>query len=185
MDGPFLSEIAVHHFDSFRYLFDRQPASIFAASSAGEQLRQGGGRHGSPIELDGGLPIRVQQQHARLPAMSSSSGIEGERGDPWTDRKRVWWRARGGRFFLPANPCPSTKGDELPVPESSAPCRCSISFRKCVMHGRVPETSAGENLWTLAMVEASVRCSTAGPRKVAIGEVFSPALRREAGLAIA
>src|SRR5207344_560361 len=32
MEHPFLREIAVHHFDSFRYLFHRQPVSIYAAS---------------------------------------------------------------------------------------------------------------------------------------------------------
>jgi hypothetical protein len=32
MDHPFLTEIAVHHFDSFRYLFGRRPASVFALS---------------------------------------------------------------------------------------------------------------------------------------------------------
>ena len=32
MEHPFLTEIAVHHFDSFRYLFDREALAISARS---------------------------------------------------------------------------------------------------------------------------------------------------------
>ena len=40
MAHPFLSEIAVHHFDSFRYLFNRQPVSILrhVLQPAGQRL---------------------------------------------------------------------------------------------------------------------------------------------------
>jgi predicted dehydrogenase len=183
MDHPFLSEIAVHHFDSFRYLFDRRPASIFAASynPPGSSYDKEATAT-AVIELDGGLPI--QYGGSMLASRYEFQlWIEGERGDLWTDRKRVWWRARGGRFFLPCKSVPVPKGDELPYPKAGTVSLLN-QFRDAVTQGQVPETSAGDNLWTLAMVEASVLSHREG-RKVAIGEVFSPALRREAGLAIA
>lgn len=183
MDHPFLSEIAVHHFDSFRYLFDRRPASIFAASynPPGSSYDKEAAAT-AVIELEGGFPI--QYGGSMLASRYEFAlWIEGERGDLWTDRKRVWWRARGGRLFLPCKSVPVPKGDELPYPKAGTVSLLN-QFRDAVTQGRVPETSADDNLWTLAMVEASVLSHREG-RKVAIGEVLSPALKHEAGLAIA
>ena len=180
MAHPFLSEIAVHHFDSFRYLFDRRPASIFAASynPAGSSYDNEAAAT-AVIELDGGFPI--QYGGSMLSSRYEFAlWIEGERGDLWTDRKRVWWRARGGRFFLPCKSVPVPKGDELPYPKAGTVSLLN-QFRDAVLHGRAPETIAHDNLWTLAMVEASVRSHREG-RKIAIADVFSSALRHEAGL---
>jgi hypothetical protein len=74
------------------------------------------------------------------------------------------------------------KGDERPYPKAGTVSLLN-QFRDAVTRGQVPETSAADNLWTLAMVEASVRSHREG-RKVAIGEVFTPALKRQAGFAI-
>jgi predicted dehydrogenase len=183
MDHPYLTEIAVHYFDSFRYLFDRRPQSIVAIS------------HNPPgssydkesvataiIELDGGLPI--QFGGSMLSAKYEFAlWIEGEHGDLWTDRKRVWWRPRGRRFFLPCKSVSVPKGDELPYPKAGTVSLLN-QFRDAVTQGRVPETSAGDNVWTLAMVEAGILSHREG-RRVAIGEVFSPALQRQAGLTTA
>jgi predicted dehydrogenase len=54
-------------------------------------------------------------------------------------------------------------------------------FHAAVTQGRRPETSADDNLWTLAMVEASILSHAEG-RKVRIDEVFPTHLRRDAGL---
>ena len=180
MDHPFLAEIAVHHFDSFRYLFDRRPASVFAASynPPGSSYDHEAAAT-AVVELEGGFPI--QYGGSMLASRYEFAlWIEGERGDLWTDRKRVWWRARGGRFFLPCKPVPVPKGDELPYPKAGTVSLLN-QFRDAVAQGRVPETSAADNLWTLAMVEASILSHREG-RKIAISDVFSPALRQEAGL---
>jgi len=183
MDHPFLSEIAVHHYDSFRYLFGRRPQAIYALSynPPGSTYDKEAGV-AAVIELEGGLPI---QYAGTMTAARWEFGlwIEGEKGDLWTDRKRVWWRARGQRFFWPCKPVPVPKGDHLPYPKAGTVSLLN-QFRDAVIHGRIPETSADDNLWTLSMVEASI-LSHRECRKVAIGEVFSPELRRQAGLAVA
>jgi predicted dehydrogenase len=72
------------------------------------------------------------------------------------------------------------KGDELPYPKAGTVSLLN-QFRDAVRQGRTPETSADDNLWTIAMVEASISSHRQG-RRVAIDEVFDPAARREAGL---
>jgi predicted dehydrogenase len=180
MDHPFLTEIAVHHFDSFRYLFGRQPASIFALSyNLAECGYEKEAAATAVIELEGGLPIQYGGTMAAA-RWEYSLWIEGSRGDLWTDRTRVWWRPRGSRFFRPTRNVPVPKGDERPYPTAGTVSLLN-QFRDAVLHGRVPETSADDNLWTLAMVEAGIVSHREG-RKVPIADVFGPALRRQAGL---
>src|SRR5262249_13903679 len=59
MKHPFLTEIAVHHFDSFRYLFNRQPVTMFATShNPPGSGYQNGAAAEALIELEGALPIQ-------------------------------------------------------------------------------------------------------------------------------
>jgi len=180
MKHPFLSEIAVHHFDSFRYLFARQPASVFAMSynppGSGYENEAG---VTAVIELEGGLPVQYAGTMAAA-RYEFSLWIEGAKGDLWTDRRRVWWRPRGGRFFRPCRSVAVPKGDELPYPKAGTVSLLN-EFHAAVTQGRRPETSADDNLWTLAMVEASILSHAEG-RKVRIDEVFPTHLRRDAGL---
>ena len=95
MADPFLSEIAVHHFDSFRYLFNRQPVAICAASynPPGSDY-DGHAAVNALIEFDGGLPIQYSGTMVAN-RYEYSLWVEGDRGDIWTDRRRVWWRPKG------------------------------------------------------------------------------------------
>ncbi len=177
---PFLAEIAVHHFDSFRYLFRQQPASLFATSynPRGSTYDRGAAVE-ALIELDGGLPVQYAGTMVAT-RYEFSLWIEGEQGDIWTDRKRVWWRPRGRRFFRPSRLVPVPKGDEQPYPRAGTVALLN-QFREAVLHGTAPETSAEDNVWTLAMVEASI-ASDRERRRVSVDEVFPSELRRRAGL---
>jgi predicted dehydrogenase len=176
MDHPFLTEIAVHHFDSFRYLFGRRPASVFALSY---NLPDSGydkeAAVTAVIEFEGGLPVQYGGTMAAA-RYEFSLWIEGEKGDLWTDRKRVWWRPRGSRFFRPTRPVKVPKGDELAYPKGGTVSLLN-QFRDAVLHGRVPDTSADDNLWTLAMVAASIRSHREGA-KVVVGDVLESAVNR-------
>jgi predicted dehydrogenase len=180
MDHPFLVEIAVHHFDSFRYLFQRQPLAVSALSynlPRGGYEREVGAT--AIIEMDGGLPIQYGGTMAGA-RFEFALWVEGERGDLWTDRQRVWWRARGARFFRPCRSVAVARGDDLPYPNAGTVSLLN-QFRDLVQQDRTPETSGADNLWTLAMVEASVR-SHNEKRRVMIDEVLTPVLKRQAGL---
>jgi predicted dehydrogenase len=99
--------------------------------------------------------------------------VQGDKGDIWTDRKRVWWRPRGRRFFWPVRLTPVPKGDELPYPKGGTVSLLN-QFRDAVLDGRTPETAARDNLQTLAMVEAAILSHREG-RKVSIDEVLTHA----------
>jgi predicted dehydrogenase len=179
LDHPFLTEIAVHHFDSFRYLFGRQPSAIYALSyNLPESGYEKEAAVTAVIEMEGGLPIQYGGTMAAA-RWEFALWIEGENGDLWTDRNRVWWRPRGSRFFRPSRAVAVPKGDELPYPKAGTVSLLN-QFRDAVRDGRVPETSVDDNLWTLAMVEAGIR-SHREKRRIAIAEVLDPAADRQGG----
>jgi predicted dehydrogenase/predicted AlkP superfamily phosphohydrolase/phosphomutase len=179
MAQPFLSEISVHHFDSFRYLFDRQPVSmaVTAYNPIGSDYDGCAAVNGF-LELEGGFSV---QYSGTLVATryEYSLWVEGDKGDIWTDRRRVWWRPKGSRFFRPVKLVPVPKGDEERYPKAGTVSLLN-QFRDAVLIGKVPETSGEDNLWTLAMVEAGIR-STTENRKVQISEVFTPAKAPQSG----
>ena len=116
MDHPFLTEIGVHHFDSFRYLFDRRPTSVFALSQPPGSGYEKEAAAAAVIELEGGLPIQYGGTFAAARYefalwIEGSKGISGPIGNAYG----------GGRaaddFFVLASP-PVPKGDELPYPKA-------------------------------------------------------------------
>ena len=97
--------------------------------------------------------------------------IEGENGSLWTDRKRVWWRKKGWRFFLPVKLVAVPKGDELPYPRAGTTSLLN-QVRDAVLQNKEAETSGRDNFWTLAMVAAAAR-SAEQARNVSISEVVN------------
>lgn len=180
MAYPFLTEIAVHHFDSFRYLFNRQPIAIFAKSynPPGSDYAQGGAAE-ALIELEGAFPIQYSGTMVAT-RYEYSLWVEGETGELWTDRRRVWWRPKGKRAYAAVKPVPVPRGDEERYPKAGTVSLLN-QFRDALILGKKPETSGEDNIWSLAMVEASMVSVREG-RRVQIPEVFTPALQRQAGL---
>ncbi len=180
MAEPFFSEIAVHHFDSFRYLLNRQPRAVFARSY---QLPlsdyDGPAAVDAMIELEG--DVRLQYSGTMVATRYEYSlWIEGDQGDLWTDRRRVWWRAKGRRFFRPAKLVPVPKGNEARYPKGGTVSLLN-QLRDALTQEAVPETSGADNLWTLAMVDTGIRSAHEG-RRVDLDEVFPPALQEQAGV---
>src|SRR5262245_45076557 len=171
MDYPQLGEIAVHHFDSFRYLFHRNAVNIMARTfNPSGSLYRCGASTEALIEMEGNLPILyfgtlVSHRY------EYSLAIEGENGCLWTDRKRVWWRKKGARFFSPVKLVPVPKGDELPYPRAGTTSILN-QVHDAVLQNKEAETSGRDNFWTLAMVETAAR-SVEQARKVSISEMVN------------
>jgi predicted dehydrogenase len=178
IEEPFITEIAVHHFDSFRYLFDRAPVAMLA-NSYQPPLSDYRGRAAldAVIEMADGLLI---QYAGTMVATRYEFGlwVEGSDGELWTDRRRVWRRQKGRRFFRRAELVPVPAGDEARYPKGGTVSLLN-QFRDALMRGQAPETSGADNLWTLAMVEASMRSAREG-RRVEIAEVFAPEMQARA-----
>jgi predicted dehydrogenase len=171
MKYPQLQEIAVHHFDSLRSFFTRRPISVMARVwNPPWSDYQHGACTEAMIEMEGGLHIQY------LGTLTShryaySVWIEGEHGVLWTNRKLVMWRAQGRKLFWPVKRVRVPKGDDAPFPREGSISLLN-SLRDALLHGKKPETSGDDNIWTLAMVEAGKR-SVAEGRLVSIEEVLT------------
>jgi predicted dehydrogenase len=178
IEEPFITEIAVHHFDSFRYLFDREPVTMLA-NSYQPPLSDYRGRAAldAVIEMADGLLI---QYAGTMVATRYEFGlwVEGSDGELWTDRRQVWRRQKRRRFFRRAKLVPVPAGDEARYPKGGTVSLLN-QFRDALTRGQAPETSGADNLWTLAMVEASMRSAREG-RRVEIAEVFAPEMQARA-----
>jgi predicted dehydrogenase len=166
-----LQEVAIHHFDSLRYFFDSKPTSISARTWNAPWSDY---RHGSNTEalldLQG---VRVQYVGTMLShRFSFSLWIEGERGVIWTDRKYVFRRGRGSRWFRPVRWVETPPGDGAKYPKGGTTSLLNALRDACV-HGTVAETNGNDNIWTVAMVEAGKRSDREG-RVVRIDEVYGP-----------
>jgi predicted dehydrogenase len=156
---PQLVEIAVHHFDSFRYLLGLRPVRVGARSfnPPGSEYGEGAGTQ-ALLEMEGGAVI-LYAGWLSSHRYEYELRIEGEAGALWTDRKRVWWRARGSRFFRPVRVDASPDGHRYPRAGTTT---LLGQFRDAVVAGRPPETSAQDNLWTIAMMDGAIRSAHEG-----------------------
>jgi predicted dehydrogenase len=156
MPYPQLIEIAVHHFDSFRYLLARRPLSVMARSSNPPGSEYGSGAATSAlIEMEDGLTVLYSGSLCSH-RYEYALWIEGKAGSLWTDRRRVWWRGRDQRFFFPVR-LPAGRGrDGNRYPRAGTTALLN-QLRDAVLRGVVPETSGRDNIWTVAMVEAAIR----------------------------
>lgn len=179
MTQPFLTEIAVHHYDSFRYLFNRRPAAVWARTfnPEGSDYEQNAAAE-TFLELEGGVHIQYSGSFVGS-RYQYVLEISGERGDLRTDRSKVWWRPWGGKRFEVVEPVSMPEGEALRYPHAGMVSMLQ-QFNDAVSRGSVPETSGADNLWTLAMLEASIRSAESG-RYVSIDETLTPEMKMRAG----
>ena len=183
MPHPFLTEIAVHHFDSFRYLFGARPSALSAWSFnlPSSDYDHEAGAH-ALIEFPGGPSIQYSGTFVGSRYQFEMT-IDAENGDLRTDRVRVWWRPKGEKSFREVAPQPLPAGEVLRYPHAGM-ATILDQFRAAIERRAVPETHGEDNLWTLAMHEAAI-LSAEQRRKVALAEVFPPSmwLERTSGAA--
>jgi predicted dehydrogenase len=180
MEQPFLTEIAVHHFDSFRYLFGHRPRSLWAETfnPQGSDYERNAAAE-TFIEMEGGLPVQYSGSFVGS-RYEYSLWIRGELGELRTDRSKVWHRKRGESTYREVPPVAMPEGEPLRYPHAGMLSLLN-QFRAAVLEGVTPETSGADNLWTLAMFEAAIR-SSGQPGYVSIDSVLTQEMRTRAGI---
>ena len=180
MPQPFLTEIAVHHFDSFRYLFNRRPKQVWARSfnPPGSDYKQNGAVQAF-VDMEGELMIQYSGSFVGS-RYEYDLLVRGDDGELRTNRSKVWWRASGDASFEEIEQMEMPEGEELRYPEAGMFSLLS-QFRDAITSGSVPETCGADNLWTLAMYEAAIQSANSGTC-VSIDDTFTDELRANAGL---
>ena len=180
MPQPFLTEIAVHHFDSFRYLFNRRPKEVWAKSfnPPGSDYSQNGAVQAF-LDMEGELTIQYSGSFVGS-RYEYDLLVYGDAGELRTNRNTVWWRASGEASFKEIEQVEMPEGEELRYPEAGMFSLLS-QFRDAIKSGSVPETCGADNLWTLAMYEAAIQSANSG-KCVSIDDTFTDELRTSAGL---
>ena len=106
----------------------------------------------------------------RSHSFSFSLWIEGELGCIWTNRKYVFWRPVGSRFFRPVRLVKVPAGDGERYPRGGTTSLLD-SLREATARRLVPETAGEDSIWNVAMVEAG-KLSDAEERSVRMDEVL-------------
>jgi predicted dehydrogenase len=169
IDYPQLGEIAIHHFDSLRAMLLAEATGIHTHvwNPPGSDYQHGAST-AATIEMG---KARVQYLGTMTSARYGFSlRIEGDRGEVWSNRKYVFWRARGKRFFSFVKNLPVPRGDEQKYPKGGTTSLLD-ALREAVLHNTVAETAGADNIGTLAMVEAAKR-SDSERRFVALTEIL-------------
>ena len=171
IEYPQMQEIAIHHFDSLRYMLGQRPVSIAARAwnPPGSDYA-----HGACTEA------LVEFERTRVQYLGTltsnrfavSLTLEGEGGEIWTNRKQVFVRRGGSRIPKYVRNVKAPKGDGDKYPREGTTSLLN-ALRDLVREGRVPETTGTDNIWNVAMLEAGKRSDREG-RAVRISEVYSP-----------
>ncbi len=170
IDYPQLQEIAIHHFDSLRAFLGTRPQALSARvwNAPWSDYAHGSDTQAT-IEFDG--PRVNYLGTLRSHRFGFSIWIEGERGVLWSNRKWVFHRPAGSRWFRPVRNVPVPPGDEKPYPQGGTTSLLN-ALVAMVRDGTPAETRAEDNIWTVAMVEAGKRSDREG-RVVALDEVLT------------
>jgi predicted dehydrogenase len=172
IEYPQLQEIAIHHFDSLRFMLGERPRAMMVRAWNPPRSDYA---HGACTE---GLLEFERTRVQYLGTLTSvrfafSLTLEGEGGEIWTNRKQVFVRHGGSRFPKFVRNVPSPKGDAAKYPREGTTSLLN-ALRDLVVDGRVPETIGADNIWNVAMLEAGRRSDREG-RRVRIEEVYAPA----------
>ena len=175
MDYAQATEVGEHHFDGLRYLLGVNPLRVMAHCG---QPPWSDYQHGAATEafLEMEAGIRVQYYGAlSANRYEHELRLEGEHGALRLDSRRVWWRKRGARFFLPLSMPKIQAGDAARYPRAGTASLLD-QLHAAVHEGATPETHGEDNLWSLAMVEG-VKASDQSGRAVDIAELMAAAGR--------
>lgn len=169
LQHPQLQEIAIHHFDSMRAWFGTEATAITARTwNPSYSAFPRGACSDALVEMG---DVRVQYLGTMTShRFSFSLSIEGEKGRIWSERKRVFWRPAGSRFFRPVRVVDTPPGDEASYPKGGTTSLLN-ALRDAIRDGTTAETSGADNVGTVAMVEAA-EISVREGRTVALREVL-------------
>jgi predicted dehydrogenase len=173
VDYAQLMDGGVHHFDSLRSILGVNPVRVAGrCEKAPWSMYQHGSTTEAIIEMENNIHI---QYYGSLTGNRSESAlwIEGDKGILRADQKRVWWRKRGWRFFLPVRTAKIPVRNRLKH-RRHATAAVLDQLVSAVRMKPLPETNGEDHLWTLAMVEAVMLSDKTG-KLIEIADIWNSA----------
>ncbi len=173
MDYVQMMDVGVHHFDSLRAMLGVNPVRVLAQCA---QAPWSGYHHGSTTEAFFEMESDIHvQYYGSLTAnrYEHELRVEGEHGALSMDASRVWWRKRGGRFFLPVRLPKVQPGDAMRYPRMGATSLLD-QLHAAVHRRETPATSGEDNLWSFAMIEGAMWSDRDG-RAIDMADVLAAA----------
>jgi len=154
MDYALLIEMAVHHFDTLRFVLNAEPKRVWAHTwNAPWGWHKGDVGHTAVFEFEGGMFVTHHALGCSVGKMTDWQGewrIEGEKGSLTWDGERLLYARSFPDDQATAREIPL---DALPYTDTKA---VLVEFVSAVREGREPECSARDNLRTLAMVFGAI-----------------------------
>ncbi len=165
---PLIADMAIHHFDLLRMVTGREAVSVYAKTSSPRFSKYAQEASAAiVIELDGGLVVSYRGSWLSRGTPTPWAGewrIEGESGEIFFTSRGggekedasgdvVTLRTPGGRRVRP-----------LPLEESDLYDRAAVlrEFARAVRGGAAPQTTARDNIGSLAIMDAALRSASSG-----------------------
>jgi predicted dehydrogenase len=174
MVDPLLVDMAIHHFDTARYLLGREPVAVYCEGSNPSWSWYAGNANAVAVfEMDGGTRFVYDGTWCSPGAETS-----------WN----ASWRVNGehGTALWDGDDDPTLVGvtaDDLDVRDVGLEIDGALrEFVSALRTGRTPSGEVHENVLSLAMVEAAVESSRTGRRTRlddVLGAAFEKAVRDE------
>jgi predicted dehydrogenase len=183
LEEPLLADMAIHHFDGLRYVLGDEPVAVSCRSWS---------EPGSPFV---GRPAAIATIEFGRGTIASYRGswisrgpttpygghwrIDGTEGAiEFTFRGAFQQRERLDRLvlYLPGRPAEAAALPDVPLKDRKG---ALVAFAGWIETGAPPEaaSTAGDNLVSLALMEAAIRSAAAGGAAVDVRELLAEAMR--------
>lgn len=173
MDDVLLLDMAIHPFDSVRYLLDRNPVSVYCESyNPSWSWYRGDAAASAVFEFEGGIRYAYNGSWC-------APGLETSWNGSWrisgSDGSSLW---NGDELPTVEMPDAGHAANAEPWPTIGADIGGSLaSFVSALRSGETPDGEVHGNVMSLAMVEAAIESKDAG-RRIAIDDVLSRGYER-------
>lgn len=175
MEHPLLLDMAIHQFDTARYLLDAQPVAVYC-----EEFNPAWSWYAGAASATAVFEMESAQRYIYTGSWCSP-GLE----TSWNG----CWRVSGvnGSALWDGDSSPTFSSGEIGDDSPNTWCGDGIAgalsdFVSALRTGQQPMGQAHDNVLSLAMVEAAIESATTG-RRVALADVLDRALERACGIA--
>jgi predicted dehydrogenase len=163
---PLIFDMAIHHFDLMRLILDREAVSVFArVTDPAWSKFEDEGAAVLTIEFEGGLIVSYRGSWLSPDRSTTWSGdwnIECERANLYFRSREGAAAGSKGDVVKVTELGKTEEGLALPAPRFHGRSAGLVAFAMSIATGEEPETSARNNLGSVALMEAAARAAASG-----------------------